>query len=111
VNALVVFSEHSAGTITVERSLHEGFLKNLGLTRGEEDQMAPTPTTLAYTSYLLKTASLGNYPELLGAVLPYYWIYQDVGKSLLESASLTPCTRGGSTPTAARSSAPSSRLF
>jgi thiaminase (transcriptional activator TenA) len=76
VNALVVFSEHSAGTITADRSLHEGFLKNLGLTRGEGDQMAPTPTTLAYTRYLLKTASLGNYPELLGAVLPCYWIYR-----------------------------------
>jgi len=90
VNALVVFSEHSAGTITVERSLHEGFLKNLGLTRGEEDQMAPTPTTLAYTSFLLRTATIGDYPEVLGAVLPCYWIYSEVGKALLERGSPNP---------------------
>ena len=30
-STLVMFNEHSAGVITVERSLHEGFLKDLGL--------------------------------------------------------------------------------
>jgi thiaminase/transcriptional activator TenA len=31
-SALVMFNEHSAGAITVERSLHEGFLKDVGVT-------------------------------------------------------------------------------
>ncbi len=89
-SALVMFNEHSAGAITVERSLHEGFLKDLGVTQEEADRTAPTPTTLAYTSYLLKTASLGDYPEVLGAVLPCYWIYWEVGKALLEHGSPNP---------------------
>jgi thiaminase (transcriptional activator TenA) len=82
-SALVMFNEHSAGAIMVERGLHEGFLADLEVTQEEADQTAPTPTTLAYTSYLLKTASLGDYPEVLGAVLPCYWIYWEVGKALL----------------------------
>jgi len=86
-SVLVMFDEHSAGAITVERSLHEGFLKDLGVTQDEADQTVASPTTLAYTSYLLKTAALGDYPEVLGAVLPCYWIYWEVGKTLLERGS------------------------
>ncbi len=94
-SALIMFNEHSAGAITVERSLHEGFLKDLGVTQDDADQTTATPTTLAYTSYLLKTASLGDYPEVLGAVLPCYWIYWEVGKALLERARRIPCIKGG----------------
>jgi thiaminase/transcriptional activator TenA len=89
-SALIMFNEHSAGAITVERSLHEGFLKDLGVTQDDADQTTAAPTTLAYTSYLLKTASLGDYPEVLGAVLPCYWIYWEVGKALLERGSPNP---------------------
>jgi thiaminase/transcriptional activator TenA len=89
-SALVLFNEHSAGAITVERSLHEGFLKDLGVTQDEADQTVASPTTLAYTSYLLKTAALSDYPEVLGAVLPCYWIYWEVGKALLERGSPNP---------------------
>ena len=89
-STLVMFNEHSAGAISVEKSLHEGFLKDLGVTQEEADQTAPTPTTLAYTSYLLKSASLGDYSEVLGAVLPCYWIYWEVGKALLERGSPNP---------------------
>jgi thiaminase/transcriptional activator TenA len=71
----------------VERSLHESFLETLEVTQEEADRTAPTPTTLAYTSYLLRTASLGDYPEVLGAVLPCYWIYWEVGKALLARGS------------------------
>ena len=34
-SALVMFNEHSAGAIIVERSLHEGFLKDLGVAQEE----------------------------------------------------------------------------
>jgi thiaminase/transcriptional activator TenA len=90
-----MFNEHSAGAIMVERGLHEGFLADLEVTQEEADQTAPTPTTLAYTSYLLKIAALGDYPEVLGAVLPCYWIYREVGRPYSNAVLRTPCTRGG----------------
>ena len=89
-SALLMFNEHSAGAITVERSLHEGFLKDLGVTQEEARVTQASPTTLAYTSFLLKTATLGDYPEVLGAVLPCYWIYERAGKALLEHGSPNP---------------------
>ena len=89
-SALVMFNEHSAGAITAERSLHEGFLEDLGVAREEAEATKPSPTTLAYTSFLLKTATLGDYPEVLGAVLPCYWIYREVGKALLQHVSPNP---------------------
>jgi thiaminase (transcriptional activator TenA) len=89
-SALVMFNEHSAGAITGERSLHEGFLQDLGITQEEAQATERSPTTLAYTSFLLKTATLDDYPEVLGAVLPCYWIYWEVGKALLERGSPNP---------------------
>ncbi len=89
-SVLVMFDEHATGAITVERSLHEGFLEDLGVTRDEAQETETSPTTLAYTSFLLRTATLGDYPEVLGAVLPCYWIYQEVGKALLVHGSPNP---------------------
>ncbi len=89
-DALTIFNEHSAGAITVERDLHDGFLKHLGVTREEAEATEASPTTLAYPSFLLRTATLGDYPGVLGAVLPCYWIYSEVGKALLKHGSPDP---------------------
>lgn len=89
-DALVMFNEHAAGAITVERSLHDGFLKEFGLPEDIVDRTPLAPTTLAYTSYTIRTATLGDYPEVLAAVLPCYWIYERVGKTLLEHGSPKP---------------------
>ncbi len=43
-------------------------LKGFGATRDEADQTPPAPTTLAYTSYLLRMATLGDYSEVLQRV-------------------------------------------
>ena len=59
-DALVMFAEHSAGAITVERSLHEGFLEDLGVSREDAEATEASPTTLAYTGFLLRTAALGD---------------------------------------------------
>jgi thiaminase (transcriptional activator TenA) len=60
VSALVMFNGHSAGTIIVERSLHEGFLEDLGVSREDAEATEASPTTLAYTGFLLRTAALGD---------------------------------------------------
>ena len=85
-----MFAEHAAGAIAVERSLHEGFFAELGLSEEDVARIPMAPTNLAYTSYLLATAYTGSFAELLGAVLPCYWIYWEVGKHLLESGSPDP---------------------
>jgi thiaminase/transcriptional activator TenA len=88
--AVRMFCEHAAGAIAVERQLHESFFRDFGISEGEVRGMEMAPTTLAYTSYLLAVAYGGSFPEALGAVLPCYWIYQEVGRHLLERGSPDP---------------------
>ena len=52
-------------------------------TRRRWPSAGEAPTTLAYTSYLLATTFNGSFAEGVGAVLPCYWIYAEVGKHLL----------------------------
>jgi len=90
---IAMFAEHAAEAIAVERSLHEGFFRDFGLTDDDIRRTPVAPTCLAYTSYLLATAYGGSFPELLGAVLPCYWIYWEVGKALVERGSPDPLYR------------------
>ena len=85
-----MFAEHAAGAIAVERELHETFFAEFGLSEEDVAATPMAPTNLAYTSYLLATAYSGSFAECLGAVLPCYWIYQEVGKELLKSGSPDP---------------------
>jgi thiaminase (transcriptional activator TenA) len=88
-----MFAEHAAGAIAVERELHAGFFADAGLDEATVAATEPAPTNLAYTSYLLATAHGGSFAEALGAVLPCYWIYWEVGKALLERGSPNSCYR------------------
>ncbi len=87
---IIMFNEHAAGALRVERALHESFFKELGL--GPEAVAATplAPTCLAYTSYLLAVAYGAPYHEAMAAVLPCYWIYWEVGKALERAGSPDP---------------------
>ncbi|MCX2726319.1 thiaminase II [Thermomicrobium sp. 4228-Ro] len=85
-----LFAEHAKVALVVERALHESFFQEWGLT---EEHVAATPyapANLAYTSYLLRVAYERPFEELLGAVLPCYWIYWEVGKHLERLGSPNP---------------------
>ncbi len=83
-------ASNAAGAIEVERALHEEFFRDFGLSEDEVRATPPAPTNLAYTSYLLAIAHGGSFAEGLGALLPCYWIYWEVGKTLLERGSPEP---------------------
>ena len=85
-----MFARHAADVIAVERTLHDSLLADLGIDPASAAAAEPAPTTLAYTSYLLATARGGSYAEGVGAVLPCYWIYWEVGKELLRRGSPNP---------------------
>jgi len=82
-----MFATHAAETVAVELALHETLLPQLGLDPAELDAIAPSPTTTAYTSYLLAAAYGGTFAEGVAAVLPCYWIYWEVGQRLVEEGS------------------------
>lgn len=89
-DAVAMFAQHAAGAIEVEQELHRGFLSDFGMTQSDVEATRLAPTCRAYTSYLLAVCHGASFPQALGAVLPCYWIYREVGASLLEHGSPDP---------------------
>jgi len=79
---IIMFNEHAAGALKVERALHEGFFEEFGLSPDAVAGTPLAPTNLAYTSYLLAVAHGAAFHEAVAALLPCYWIYWEVGKAL-----------------------------
>lgn len=90
---IVMLTEHPAGAIRVERTLHGGFFQEFGLTAEDMATTLIAPTTLAYANYLVATAYGAPFHEALAALLPCYWIYWDVGKELARASSADPVYR------------------
>jgi thiaminase (transcriptional activator TenA) len=87
---VAMFNQHAAGAIAVERELHASFLADFGMTPAEVEATSMAPTSQAYTSYLLASVYAGSFAEALGAVLPCYWIYAEVGAHLVKGGSPDP---------------------
>jgi thiaminase/transcriptional activator TenA len=85
-----MFAEHAKTALVVERSLHEGFFRDWDLDEARVYETPMAPTNLAYTSYLIRVAYAAPFEELLGTVLPCYWIYWEVGKMLEAQGSSNP---------------------
>jgi thiaminase/transcriptional activator TenA len=85
-----MFARHAADAVAVERALHESLLTDLGIDPAAASAAKPAPTNLAYTSYLLAAIYGGSYADGIGAILPCYWIYWEVGKELRRRGSPDP---------------------
>jgi thiaminase/transcriptional activator TenA len=85
-----MLARHAADAVTVELALHESLLSSLGFSVADLADIPIAPTTRAYTSYLLAVAYGGTFAEGLAAVLPCYWIYEAVGRSLATAGSPDP---------------------
>ena len=71
-------------TLNVEMDLHRGYCAEFGITAEELAATVAAPTTVAYTSFLLKVAYQGSFAELVAALLPCQWGYWEIGKYLAE---------------------------
>ncbi|MDR0217024.1 MAG: thiaminase II [Comamonas sp.] len=79
---VVQFANAANEAVVVERSLHDGFMRDFGIT---PEQFAATPLTPAchhYTSFLVSTAWSMPYPVAVAALLPCFWIYAEVGREI-----------------------------
>jgi thiaminase/transcriptional activator TenA len=85
-DALMTFCGSAVGAIEVEKALHAGFFAKFGIDLDQAASAEPSPTCLAYTSYLLSVAATGSFGELAAAILPCFWVYQDVGTRIHKTA-------------------------
>jgi hydroxymethylpyrimidine/phosphomethylpyrimidine kinase len=65
------------GAIASEMTLHESWI-------GEDGMLGvvPSSTTTAYLNHLFAAGAQGDYAVLVAALLPCFWMYQDVGARL-----------------------------
>ncbi len=72
------------GTLNEEMALHREYAKKFGVAEEEFESASPSPTTLAYTHYMLHVGQNGTLADLVAAILPCMWSYWEIGKELNE---------------------------
>lgn len=79
-----MFGHASTEAIAVEQALHGRYLAEFGVTPEAVAAAEPAPDCLAYTSFLLAMAHQQEWPVLVAAILPCFWIYWDVAVAIVE---------------------------
>jgi thiaminase/transcriptional activator TenA len=69
-------------TLHTEMALHRAYAKSMGITAAALKRETKAPTCQAYTDFLLRTAAIGSYGELVAALLPCMWGFSEVGQRL-----------------------------
>ncbi len=83
------FAELTHSTLLGEMELHRAYAAEWGISSDALERERPHPATRAYTDFLLRTAALGDFAELVAALLPCMWSYSELGQGLAESAQST----------------------
>ncbi len=69
-------------TLATEMSLHRSYAEEFGIGAEELEREEMAPTCRAYTDFLVRVASTGSFPELVGALLPCMWGFAELGIAL-----------------------------
>ena len=77
------FLNFSLNAIVTERGLHAHFLSDTS----NPAKIEISPACIAYTRFLIATASTATLEEAVAAVLPCFWIYREVGNYIKETSS------------------------
>ena len=72
--------DFSQGALIAERGLHEHYFQFFDVTPVTEKG----PACMMYTSYLVERAAAANLGEAFSALLPCFWIYNEVGKDIVK---------------------------
>lgn len=71
----VLLLDFSKGAILAERGLHEYYFDLYGI----KLDIDKAPGCFSYTNFLIAAATHKTYEEAMGALLPCFWIYREVG--------------------------------
>ena len=82
VETMTAFARLAQETLDTEMSLHRAYAAEFGISAAELEAETKAPSTQAYTDFLLRTAALGDYTELVAALLPCMWGFSEVGIAL-----------------------------
>jgi thiaminase/transcriptional activator TenA len=78
------FAELAHSTLRTEMDLHRAYAAEWGVSRAELEEASAATVTRGYTDFLLRTAALGDFAELVAGMLPCMWGYSEVGQRLAQ---------------------------
>jgi len=73
-------------TLATEMDLHRGYAAEFGIAADELERESASPSTRGYVDFLLRTAALGDYLELVAALTPCMWGFAEIGQRLARAA-------------------------
>ena len=82
LNTMIRFATLLKETVETEMNLHRQYAAEFGINLQDLERETPSPTTRAYTDYLLRVASTGDFAELAAALLPCMWAFSEIGQRL-----------------------------
>jgi thiaminase/transcriptional activator TenA len=69
-------------TLDTEMDLHRAYAAEFGISETDLEATEPSPTTRAYTDFLVRTAATGTFGDLVAALLPCMWGFNETAKRL-----------------------------
>jgi len=76
------FAELLESTINTEMDLHRAYAADFGVSEAELESTTLSPTTRAYTDFLVRVAATGTFGDLVAALLPCMWGFNETGDRL-----------------------------
>jgi len=78
------FAELLDETLNTEMDLHRSYAAEFGISEAELEATDPSPTTRAYTDFLVRVAAEGSFGDLVATLLPCMWGFNVTGRRLAE---------------------------
>lgn len=84
LDTITRFADLVHETLHDEMDLHRCYSADLGIPAADLEREKMAPTTRGYTDFLLRTATVGDFAELVAALLPCMWGFNEIGRRLAE---------------------------
>lgn len=81
-NQLMEFIAFAKEGLDIERALHDEYMKLFQVEKAKDIALS----TEAYSNFLLATAAWKSFPEAISALLPCFWLYNEVAMHIHQKA-------------------------
>lgn len=85
-DTILAFAKAAETAIIVERALHKGYLDAFGIDARALETAQMAPSCAAYVNFMLAESATGSFATLVGAILPCFWVYREVGLKIQSTA-------------------------
>jgi len=82
LTTMIRFATLLKETVETEMNLHRNYAAEFHISPEDLERESPAPTTRAYTDFLLRVATMGDFEELAAALLPCMWAFSEIGQHL-----------------------------